>query len=323
MSDIQDIILHWYPHSPFAQKVAWVLNYKKVEYKTVLIPMLEPRQKRRPLDGGYRKTPILQIGNHVYCDSKAIFLALEKLFPEPSLYPKIKNSNESSEGAARALTMWMDNTLFNNIVSQLPVKDLDDAFLADREALAGRKLDRKTLAGGAPFMKATLQGEFALAEQTLGSKNWLLDTETPSLADISLAMSTFFTLNLAGEKFVQTNFKSLFNHMQKLLGTVSWDRTETMSVISEEEAIEVLKRHQDTEIEANFKVHSSVLPIELGQQVFVTPLDTGKIPVPGTLIRSTIDETVVAYKDATYNTTTLIHFPTIGFVVIPNLGAKY
>lgn len=219
--------------------------------------------------------------------------------------------------------MWMDNTLFNNIVSQLPVKDLDDAFLADRESLAGRKIDRRIMAGGAPFMKATLQAEFSIAEQTLGSKNWLLDTETPSLADFSLAMSTFFTLNLAGEKFVQTNFKSLFNHMQKMLGTVSWDRTETMPVISEEEAIEVLKRYQGTEIDAEFKVHSSVLPIELGQQVFVTPLDTGKIPVGGALVRSTIDETVVAYKDANYGTTTLIHFPAIGFVVVPNLGAKY
>lgn len=203
------------------------------------------------------------------------------------------------------------------------MKDFDDVFVADREALLGRKLDRKTLTGGAPFMKATLQGEFAIAEQTLGSKNWLLDTETPSLADISLAMCTFFTLNLTGEKFVQTNFKSLFSHMQKLLGTVNWDRTETMPVISEEEAIEVLKRHQDTELDADFKVHTSILPIELGQQVFVTPLDTGKIPVSGALVRSTIDETVVAYKDASYGTTTLIHFPTIGFVVVPNLGAKY
>lgn len=219
--------------------------------------------------------------------------------------------------------MWMDNTLFNNIVSQLPVKDLDDAFLADREALSGRKLDRQTVAGGAPFMKAALQGEFALAELTLGSKNWLFDTESPSLADFSLAMSTFFTLNLAGEKFVQTNLKSLFNHMQKLLGTVNWDRTGEMPVISEEDAIEVLKRYQDTEIEAEFKVHSTILPIKLGQQVFVTPLDTGKIPVPGALVRSTIDETVVAYKDANYGTTALIHFPTIGFVVVPNMGAKY
>lgn len=69
---------HWYPESPFSQKVAWILNYKKIDYKVVLINRCEPRPLRRPLDGGYRKTPILQIGNHVYCDTKTIFLALEK-----------------------------------------------------------------------------------------------------------------------------------------------------------------------------------------------------------------------------------------------------
>ncbi|KAI9263535.1 hypothetical protein EDC94DRAFT_640466 [Helicostylum pulchrum] len=322
MSTTQDIIFHWYPHSPFAQKVAWVLNYKKVEYKTVLISMVEPRAARRPLDGGYRKTPILQIGNHVYCDSKSIFLALEELYPEPSLYPKLANG-ESSEGSARAFTMWVDNVLFNNIVSQLPVKDLGDEFLADRESLAGRKLDRKTLAGGAPFMKAVIQAEYTIAEKTLGSKTWLLDTESPSLADFSLAMTTFFCLNLIGEKWVQANLKAAFGHMQKVLGASDWERTDTMPEMTEEEAIDVLKRYQESEVREDFKVHNTVLPIALGQQVFVTPLDTGKIPVGGALLRSTVNETVISYKDVNYGTTTIIHFPATGFVVVPNLGAKY
>jgi glutathione S-transferase len=67
-----------YFESPFAQKVAWALQYKKVIFKIVLIAPVEPRPLRRPLDGGYRKTPVLQIGNHTYCDSKAIFAELEK-----------------------------------------------------------------------------------------------------------------------------------------------------------------------------------------------------------------------------------------------------
>lgn len=69
---------HFYRESPFSQKLSWLLNFKKVEYKVVTVPRLEPRPLRRPLDGGYRKTPILQIGNHVYCDTKAAILALEK-----------------------------------------------------------------------------------------------------------------------------------------------------------------------------------------------------------------------------------------------------
>lgn len=55
-----------------------MLNYKKVDYKTVTISPIEPRPNRRPLDGGYRKAPVLQIGNHVYCDSKCILNELER-----------------------------------------------------------------------------------------------------------------------------------------------------------------------------------------------------------------------------------------------------
>ncbi|GAA5800335.1 hypothetical protein HPULCUR_005762 [Helicostylum pulchrum] len=255
MSTTQDIIFHWYPHSPFAQKVAWVLNYKKVEYKTVLISMVEPRAARRPLDGGYRKTPILQIGNHVYCDSKSIFLALEELYPEPSLYPKLANG-ESSEGSARSFTMWVDNVLFNNIVSQLPVKDLGDEFLVDRELVLGLKLDLKMLLGIAPFMKAVILAEYAIAEKTLSSKAWVLDTTSPSLADF-------------------TNLKITSGHMQKVFGASDRERAETMPEIIEEETIDVLKRYQEFEVHEDFKVHNTVLPIALGQQVFITPLDNG------------------------------------------------
>ena len=69
----------WYPYSPFAQKIGWILNYKKVEYKTVLIDVMEPRPKRRPFDGGYRKTPVLQVGQHTFCDTKTIIAEIEKL----------------------------------------------------------------------------------------------------------------------------------------------------------------------------------------------------------------------------------------------------
>lgn len=322
MSESKEIVLHFYRESPFSQKLAWLLNYKKVDYKVCTISRVEPRPLRRPLDGGYRKTPILQIGNHVYCDTKAAALALEELYPEPTIYPKLKDSDESSEGLARAITMWIDNTLFFNVVSQLPVAALDDSFLKDRSEFSGRKLDRDTLAKGAPFMRGAIKAEFAIAALTLGSKTWVLDTETPSLADFSLAMVTFFLLNLIGEKWVQENLKTEFEHMQKTLGAVNWDRTESMPKITEEEAIEVLKRHQEKEVDADFKIHDSVLPIKLEQQVYVTPLDTGKIPVGGALVRSTNEETVILYKDPTYGTNTYIHFPTIGCVVVPNVQAQ-
>ncbi|KAI8061535.1 uncharacterized protein B0P05DRAFT_497600 [Gilbertella persicaria] len=317
MTGTQDIILHWYPESPYSQKVAWVLNYKKVEYRTVLCQRMEPRPLRRPLDGGYRKTPILQVGKHVFCDTKAIFMEIEKLFPEPSLYPKLSSTGASSEALARGLTLWADNSLFLNVVSQLPAKNLPAEFLADRSAMLGREIDVDKLTAAAPFMKATLLAEFGVLEKLLDGKNWILETEAPSLIDFNAAMMTFFTVNLVGEKWVQANLKIMFEHMSKLMGVADWEGTAKRPVLTEEEAIEVLKRHASDEVSQDFKVHSSGLPIELGQQVLVMPLDTGKVPVYGTLLKSTKDETVVEYNDPNYGTTAFIHFPALGFVVLP------
>jgi glutathione S-transferase len=101
-----DIILHHYPTSPFSEKIRLVLGYKKLAWKSVIIPMIMPKPDVLALTGGYRKTPFLQIGNDVYCDSALICDVLEHIQPTPTLYP------ESHKGLARVLAQWGDTTLF-------------------------------------------------------------------------------------------------------------------------------------------------------------------------------------------------------------------
>ena len=40
-----------------------------------------------PLTGGYRRTPMMQIGADIYCDSQCILRELERRFPEPTFFP--------------------------------------------------------------------------------------------------------------------------------------------------------------------------------------------------------------------------------------------
>ena len=101
-----ELILHNYPTSPFAEKIRLVLGYKKLAWKSVIIPMISPKPDLVALTGGYRKTPVLQIGADVYCDTALICDVLEHLQPDPSLYP------EPSKGMGRTLADWADNTLF-------------------------------------------------------------------------------------------------------------------------------------------------------------------------------------------------------------------
>ncbi|WP_152528814.1 glutathione S-transferase family protein, partial [Rhodoferax saidenbachensis] len=101
-----DIILHHYPTSPFSEKIRLVLGYKKLAWKSVIIPAIMPKPDVLALTGGYRKTPFMQIGNDVYCDSALICDVLEHIQPAPTLYP------ESNKGLARVLAQWADTTLF-------------------------------------------------------------------------------------------------------------------------------------------------------------------------------------------------------------------
>jgi glutathione S-transferase len=103
---MSDIVLHHYPTSPFSEKIRLVLGYKNLAWKSVIIPVIMPKPDVVALTGGYRKTPFLQIGCDVYCDTTLICDVLEHLQPAPTLYP------ESHKGLARVFAQWCDSTLF-------------------------------------------------------------------------------------------------------------------------------------------------------------------------------------------------------------------
>ena len=101
-----ELILHHYTTSPFSEKLRLILGYKKLAWSSVIVPRIVPKPDVLALTGGYRKTPFLQVGADIYCDTLLICDVLEHLQPEPSIYP------EPSKGLARTLAQWADSTLF-------------------------------------------------------------------------------------------------------------------------------------------------------------------------------------------------------------------
>ncbi|MDP2016356.1 glutathione S-transferase family protein [Hydrogenophaga sp.] len=103
---MSDLILHHYPTSPFSEKVRLILGHKKLSWQSVNIPRIMPKPDVLALTGGYRRTPFLQVGADIYCDTALICDVLEHHQPEPTLYP------EHLKGMARVLSQWADSTLF-------------------------------------------------------------------------------------------------------------------------------------------------------------------------------------------------------------------
>src|SRR5262245_57016589 len=136
---MSDVILHHYALSPFAEKVRIGLGLKQAAWKSVDIPIIMPKPDLMPLTGGYRKTPVMQVGADIYCDTQLIMLELERRLPSPPFLLK------GREGEARAITMWIDRSIFapavGGVMSKVHVEQrFGDDIKQVRMEFSGRPL---------------------------------------------------------------------------------------------------------------------------------------------------------------------------------------
>src|ERR1700752_2506650 len=96
-----DIILHHYDISPYSEKVRTGLGLKGLAWASVELPVIMPKPNLTALTGGYRRTPVLQIGADIYCDSQLIMPELERRYPTPSFYPAGHGAADRLPGGPR------------------------------------------------------------------------------------------------------------------------------------------------------------------------------------------------------------------------------
>src|ERR1700736_3501687 len=159
-----DIILHHYETSPYAEKIRVALGIKGLAWSSVQIPRIMPKPDLMPLTGGYRKTPVLQVGADIYCDTQLMMLEIEKRSPEKPLLPV------GQEGEARALAMWIDRNIFwaaVGVVMGAIGDKLPEAFQKDRSEFSGRSFDPARLKAAAPFARDQTYAHLIFAEEML------------------------------------------------------------------------------------------------------------------------------------------------------------
>jgi len=148
------VILHHFEKSPFSEKIRVAFGIKKIAWTSVLISRIMPRPDLMPMTGGYRRTPTLQIGADVYCDTQVILRELERRFPQPTLYPA------GNAGIAWGLGMWTDRSFFQNTVNLVFGSLADQVpreFREDREQLRGQKFDVEAMKAAIPQMRDQLR----------------------------------------------------------------------------------------------------------------------------------------------------------------------
>ena len=63
-----------------------MLGLKGLTWGSVIIPDVAPKPDLVALTNGYSKTPVLQIGADIYCDTRRIADELEAKFPHPRCF---------------------------------------------------------------------------------------------------------------------------------------------------------------------------------------------------------------------------------------------
>jgi glutathione S-transferase len=176
---MSDLILHHYDASPFTQRALRMLGVKGLAWRSVQMPMLPPKDDLVALTGGYRGTPVLQIGAELWVDSQLIARVLERRHPQPSLFPN------GDAGLQLALVKWSDQffraalkLVLGSLAPQWP-----EAFRRDREQLFP-DIDFATIGTEAPHWRAQYRAHAVLLEQQLADGRPWLAGASVSLADI-------------------------------------------------------------------------------------------------------------------------------------------
>jgi glutathione S-transferase len=175
-----ELILHHYAISPYAEKIRAILGFKQLAWRSVDIPVVMPKPDLTALTGGYRLTPVLQIGADIYCDTKVIARRLEQEKPEPTLYPT------GTAALERAVSVWGEGLFLPLVSMALAAGLLPQDFIDDRKKMfpGGIDLDqlRTLMPSRADFARASLD----LLERQLADGRAFVLGDKPSLADFSV-----------------------------------------------------------------------------------------------------------------------------------------
>lgn len=303
-----ELILHHYPESLFSEKARAMLNARGLAWRSVIIPMIMPRPDSIPLTGGYRRTPFLQVGADIYCDTAMIAAYLDDKGGGSTFYPA------GSRLAAQTLARWVDTELFWAAVTLRFQPQNMGAFLANSEAAAAFAADRANFSQGAtirqtPLAEAAPRYAVFLDEldaQLSDGRAYLFGSQW-TIADFSVYHVLWFVHGgggMADELARNASAKAWFERMSAFGAAKGQPMTTTEALAVAAGSNPALVQNRTSDIAA----------IPVGTLVDVGPTDYGVMPTRGTLL-SCDSASIVVSREHERTGLVNVHFPRHGFGV--------
>jgi glutathione S-transferase len=270
----------------------------------VRIPVHHAQADLTALTGGYRRTPVLQVGADIYCDTALIARVLEQRAPAPTLFPSTAPTGKPASAMGGLTLFWsvipytMQPAGLAHVFKDLPPEAIK-AFAADRAPFAA-SLRRQTPADAT----AALESYFDVLDAQLANGGAYLFGEAPCIADFSVAHNGWY-VRRGGE----------LAHHSKAPGARWLARPHAGDRPWAVRSPAKRRRHQiAAAAEPLPATVQSGLGFEAGEPVTVTPMDYGLDPVAGTLA-GLDNDTVTLQRTDPRAGRVHVHFPRRGYQI--------
>lgn len=303
-----ELILHHYDISSFSEKIRLVMGLKKLPWRSVIIPAISPKPDLVPLTGGYRRTPVLQIGADVYCDTKLIASELDRRYPAPALFP------QGQQGLTWALGTWAEDQFFWPIaryISGINADVMENGFHRDRAAMRGRpEPDLARLRRDAESRLPIVRQQFSWIEDMLSDGRRFFTGEAPALLDFTLYHGFWFldALPRKGGTIV-AEFPHVKAWTERVKAIGHGERREMPAA----EALAIARQAGPAAPAASRPMQGDPAP---GARVAIRPEDYGQEWVEGDLAYIDTEQLALRRQDAKVGEV-VVHFPRSRYIVKP------
>ena len=305
-NQMSELIFHHYDFSPFSEKIRLIFGLKGLTWHSVLVPSVMPKPDVVALTGGYRHTPVLQIGADVYCDTRLIAREIDRRYPSKSIFPG------NVQGFASVIEAWADRDLFWPIaryVTGMNAEIIDPQFHIDRAALRGKAAPSiAQLRQAARRSLDTVRAEVSRVEEMLGDGRLYLLNEMPGLADFSVYHGLWF---LSVFKVDCSDVLSAFPHLTSWMRRINAIGHGIRMALEPKEALAVAAGANPE------STRSSILndsPPCVGTNVSIRPENYHTEDVQGCIVFVDEHEIAVLRQDAKLGEV-VVHFPRVGYVI--------
>jgi glutathione S-transferase len=298
-------ILYHYEASPFAELVRAAFGVKGLSWGSLIVPNIMPKPDQTRLTGAYGRTPVVQMGADIYCDTGAILPALDAL-PGPSLYPQPLGPLH------RMIASWANGPQFfahvGAAMGGMTPAMMGDAFIKDRQARFG--MDLSALGKAAPHLAGQALVAARFLSDTLADGRAFIGGAAPGAGDLALYSNIWF-VKAVPTAAANAAAMLAMPHLAGWFGRMAAFGHGTCRTVTADEALAQAGAAPPAPVTGGVDA-----PHVAGMMAAVSQEGTRDAPSVGRLLRCDSSGITIA-RDVEDGSTVHVHFPRLGQVVSP------